>query len=250
MFKSSNPALNANNYSKSYGQMQSASTSMTMDGTVNKTAILLALVILAAVYPWYQISTLGNMKLGMPLMIGGFIGGFILALITIFKPNFSPVTAPIYAIFEGVALGAVSALYNAQFQGIALQALMLTIGVLSLMLFLYRTKIIQATAGFRMGVVCATGAIALVYLVSLALSFFGIQLSFMHDSSPLSIGISLVIVTVASLNLILDFDLIENNVNSGAPKYMEWYGAFGLLVTLVWLYLEMLRLLAKLKGRD
>jgi len=250
MFKSSNPALNANNYSKSYGQMQGASTSMTMDGTVNKTAILLALVIVAAIYPWYQISTLGNMKLGMPLMIGGFIGGFILALITIFKPNFSPVTAPIYAIFEGVALGAVSAVFNAQFQGIALQALMLTIGVLSLMLFLYRTKIIQATAGFRMGVVCATGAIAIVYLVSFALSFFGIQMSFMHDSSPLSIGISLVIVTVASLNLILDFDLIENNVNSGAPKYMEWYGAFGLLVTLVWLYLEMLRLLAKLKGRD
>lgn len=250
MFKSSNPALNANNYSKSYGQIQNISTSMTMDGTVNKTAILLVLVIAAAIYPWYQVSTLGNTKLVLPLMLIGFIGGLILALITIFKPNFSPVTAPIYAIFEGLALGAVSAMYNTQFQGIALQALMLTIGVLSLMLFLYRTKVIQATAGFKMGVICATGAIALVYIVSFVLGFFGIQMSFLHDSSPLSIGISFVIVGVAALNLILDFDLIENSVNSGAPKYMEWYGAFGLLVTLVWLYLEMLRLLSKLKGRD
>jgi uncharacterized YccA/Bax inhibitor family protein len=225
------------------------STTMTMNGTVNKTAILLLLLVGGAVYPWYAVKQDPSMSV-LALVLIGFIGGFIFALITMFKPNLSPYTAPAYAILEGIALGAISAMYDVRSNGIALQAMMLTVAVLFLMLFLYRMKIISVTQKFRMVVMCATGAIGALYLVSWILSFFSISIPFMHGSGLLSIGLSLVIVVVAALNLALDFDMIENGANSGAPKHMEWYGAFALLVTLVWLYLEMLRLLSKLKGRD
>lgn len=249
--ENNNPVMNANTFTRQYmgNATMSPSTTMTMNGTITKTAILLCLVVAGAIYPWYEVSVNKNMNIWPLFLIGG-IGGLIFALITSFKPNFSPVTAPIYALLEGLALGGISAIYNIQSQGIALQAMMLTVAVLFLMLFLYRTKIIQVTDKFRMVVVCATGAIMLLYLVSFVLSFFSISIPFMHGSGWMSIGISLVIVVVAALNLALDFDLIETGSKTGAPKYMEWFGAFALLVTLVWLYLEMLRLLSKLKGRD
>lgn len=247
--QSNNPALNANTFNSRYTNVIGDNSVMTMNGTVNKSAILLAILIGAAIYPWYQIKT-GNISMLMPMLLIGLIGGLVLSFVTIFKPSFSPITAPLYAIFEGVLLGAVSAIYDEKFHGIALQALMLTVGVLSLMLFLYRTKIIRVTEGFKIGMLCAMGAIGLLYFTNFILGLFGIHLSFMTDSSPLSIGLSCIIVGVASLNLILNFDVIETGVNAGSPKYMEWYGAFGLMLALVWLYMEILSLLAKLKGRD
>ena len=180
-------------------------------------------------------------------MLGGAIGGFILALVTIFKKQWSPITAPLYALVEGFFLGAISAVYNAQFQGIVLQAIMLTFGIMFALLFAYRSGLIKATENFKLGVTAATGGIALIYIATLVLRLFGIQVPFIHDSGLIGIGFSLVVVVIASLNLVLDFDFIESGVEAGAPKYMEWYGAFGLMVTLVWLYLELLRLLSKLR---
>lgn len=183
-------------------------------------------------------------------MWGGAIGGLVLALITVFKKTWAPVTAPLYALVEGFFLGAISAVYNAQFGGIVMQAVMLTFGILFALLFAYRSGLIKATENFKLGVVAATGGIALVYLASIALGFFGIKIPLIHESGLVGIGFSLFVVVIASLNLVLDFDFIESGVEQGAPKYMEWYGAFGLMVTLVWLYLELLRLLSKLQSRD
>ena len=250
MMNSSNPVMNEKTFGGQYRRdLGINSTTMTVNGTINKAAILLLLLVAGAVYPWYAVKNNPEMPILAMVLVGG-IGGFIFALITSFKPNFSPYTAPAYAILEGIFLGAISAMYDLQFKGIALQAMMLTVAVLFLMLFLYRMQIIKVTEKFKLVVVCATGAIMLLYLVSMVLGFFSISIPFMHGSGWISIGLSLVIVVVAALNLALDFDLIENGANSGAPKHMEWYGGFALLVTLVWLYLEMLRLLSKLKGRD
>ena len=221
---------------------------MTLQGTATKSFLLILLTIFSASFTWNAVAS-GNTGILVPATLVGGIGGFIVALITVFKPKLSPFTGPIYAALEGLLLGGVSALYNSRFQGLPLQAVALTFGVFMALLIVYRTGLIRATENFRLGVVAATGGIMIMYLLSFVLGFFGIQMSFLHDSSPLSIGISLVIVVVAALNLVLDFDFIERGVAHGAPKFMEWYAAFGLLVTLVWLYLEMLRLLAKLQGR-
>jgi len=221
---------------------------MSLQGTATKSFLLILLTIFAASFTWKAVSS-GNVAIVGPATLVGGIGGFIVALITIFKPRTSPYTAPIYAVLEGLLLGGISALYNQRFQGLPLQAVALTFGVFMALLIVYRTGLIRATENFRMGVVAATGGIAIMYLLSFVLGFFGVQMNFLHDSSPLSIGISLVIVVVAALNLVLDFDFIERGVENGAPKFMEWYAAFGLLVTLVWLYLEILRLLSKLQGR-
>jgi uncharacterized YccA/Bax inhibitor family protein len=183
----------------------------------------------------------------MGYLLGGGIGGFILAMVTIFKKEWSPVTAPLYALVEGLFLGAISAIYNAQFQGIVLQAVMLTFGIMFALLFAYRSGLIKATENFKLGVAAATGGIALIYIATIVLGLFGIKIPFIHDSGLIGIGFSLFVVVVASLNLVMDFDFIESGVEAGAPKYMEWYGAFGLMVTLVWLYLELLRLLSKLR---
>ncbi|WFC43868.1 Bax inhibitor-1/YccA family protein [Pseudoxanthomonas sp. SE1] len=225
---------------------------MTLNGTINKTGILLLLTVLTAAFSWNQ--ALGPDGLPAPgfavYMWGGAIGGLVLALITVFKKTWSPVTAPLYALVEGFFLGAISAVYNAQFGGIVMQAVMLTFGILFALLFAYRSGLIKATENFKLGVVAATGGIALVYLASIALGFFGIKIPLIHESGLIGIGFSLFVVVIASLNLVLDFDFIETGVEQGAPKYMEWYGAFGLMVTLVWLYLELLRLLSKLQSRD
>jgi len=242
MIRSGNPALSK----KTFENLSIPSTGvMTLEGTVNKTAISLAILLLSAYYTYSNAI--------MSYVFIGFIGGFILALITIFKKEWAPTTVPIYAVLEGLALGGVSKMYADAFEpGIVPQAIMLTLGILFALLFAYKTKIIQATENFKLGVFAATAGIGLVYIVSFLMSIFGgggLPLLNPTNSSMLSIGFSLFVVVIASLNLVMDFDFIEEGAEKGAPKYMEWYGAFGLLVTLIWLYLEILRLLSKLNSR-
>jgi len=175
----------------------------------------------------------------------------VLALVTIFKKDWAPVTAPLYALVQGLFLGAVSAIFEARFPGIVLQAVGLTFGTLASLLMAYKSGLIRATENFKLGVVAATGGIVLVYLVNIGMRLLGFEgMGFIHDSGWLGIGFSAFVVVIAALNLVLDFDFIENGVEAGAPKAMEWYGAFGLMVTLIWLYLEILRLLSKLRGDD
>jgi len=223
---------------------------MTLNGTVNKTGILLLLAVLTASFAWSQVQVTEYGVTGMGYVWGGLIGGFILALATIFKKEWAPVTAPAYALVEGLFLGAISSMFEARYPGIVMQAVMLTFGTLFALLFAYRSGLIRATENFKLGVVAATGGIALVYLATIVLGFFNIQIPFIHESGLIGIGFSLFVVVIAALNLVLDFDFIETGVEQGAPKFMEWYGAFGLMVTLVWLYIEFLRLLAKLQSRD
>ena len=225
---------------------------MSLNGTVNKTGFLLLLTVLTAAFAWSQAFTpAGELSPGFPVYVwGGAIGGFIVAMVTVFKKQWAPVTAPLYALVEGFFLGAISAVFEARFPGIVMQAVMLTFGTLFALLFAYRSGLIKATENFRLGVVAATGGIALVYLATIVLGFFGVNIPMIHDNGIVGIGFSLFVVVVAALNLVLDFDFIETGVEQGAPKYMEWYGAFGLMVTLVWLYIEFLRLLAKLQSRN
>jgi uncharacterized YccA/Bax inhibitor family protein len=222
---------------------------MTLRGTASKSLALVLLTVFAASFSWNAVAA-GNVAIVGPLTLIGGIGGLVVAMITIFKPRLSPWTAPLYAVLEGVLLGGISAIYNARYAGLPAQAVMLTFGVFIALLLAYRSGMVRATENFRLGVIAATGGIMIMYLISFVLRLFGMPMAFLHDSSLLSIGISAVVVVVAALNLVLDFDFIEKGVENGAPKFMEWYAAFGLLVTLVWLYLEMLRLLGKLQGRN
>ncbi len=241
MMRTANPALNANTFTVSYED-----NAMTINGTVNKTGILLILAVMGATWTWHLFSIAANYY---PWTIAGAIGGFITAIITIFKKNVAMISAPIYALLEGLFLGGISAALNARFPGIVIQAVGLTFGTLACLLLAYRSGIIRATENFKLGVVAATGGIALLYLVSIVLGFFNIQIPMIHGSGPIGIGFSLFVVVIAALNLVLDFDFIEQGAETGAPKYMEWYAAFGLMITLVWLYLEILRLLSKLNSR-
>lgn len=238
---SGNPAFNE----KTFQQIsRSGGAAMTVTGTVSKTAILLLLVILGTTFTWNL-----SGPLAMPLMFGGMIGGFIVSLITIFKKEWAPVTAPIYAILQGLFLGGVSAAYNAQFHGIVLQAVLLTFGVAAAILGLYQTRVIRVTQRLRSIIFAATAGIAIYYLIAMVMSFFGMQAPMIWDNGWLGIGFSVFVVILAAFNLLLDFDLIEQGVAYGAPRYMEWYCGFGIMVTLVWLYLEILRLLSKLQRR-
>jgi len=241
-----NPAMSEAVYRRA-GLAATPTQAMTIQGAVLKTAILVVILLVTAAYTWSQ-AVAGSTTVTYGLLIAGALGGFLTALVTIFIPKVSPFTAPVYAALEGLVLGAISAVFEAVYPGIVIQAVGLSIGVLAVMLFVYGTGIIRATAKFKIGVVAATGAICLVYLVDIVVSFFGTRLPFIHETGPLGIGFSLVVVVIAALNLILDFDFIEQGARQQAPKYMEWYGGFSLLVTLVWMYLEILRLLAKLRG--
>lgn len=244
-----NPVLSERTFDPFTGYVSPAST-MTISGTVAKTGILLACALTTATWTWTRL-TAGNPGAVFPYLIGGAIVGFILALVTTFKMTWAPYTAPLYALAEGLVLGGISASVEAQYPGIAMQAVAMTFGTLACMLAAYRTGLIRATERFKLGVVAATGAIFVVYLVSGVLSLFGFQgFSVFSGNGLIGIGVSVVIAGIAALNLILDFDLIETGAQRGAPKYMEWYGAFALMVTLIWLYIEILRLLAKLRGRD
>lgn len=245
MMRTANPALNKNTFRD---LSRTADSVMTIQGTANKTAILLAILVVAAAYTWKQ--TMSNEGASMMTFVGiGAIGGFVVGLITVFKKTWAPITSPIYAALEGLFLGAISAIYEVQFNGIAFQAVLLTFGTTFALLTAYKTRIIKPTENFKLGIAAATGGIVLIYVVGFVMSFFGSRIPYIHESGPIGIGFSLVVVVVAALNLVLDFDFIENGSEQGAPKYMEWYGAFGLLVTLVWLYLEMLRLLSKIRSR-
>lgn len=246
MMRTANPVLNANafNVPPAYGQ----GTAMTIEGAVQKTGILLLLAAAPALYVWYLFTTMG-FGIIMPMILLGAIGGFIVAIITFFKKEWAPITAPVYAVLEGLFLGAISSVFEYVYPGIVIQAVLLTFGVTACLLLAYATRAIKATQNFRLGVVAATGGIMVVYLISIVMSLFGARVPFIHDSGPIGIGFSLFVVTIAALNLVLDFDFIEQGARAGAPKYLEWYAAFGLLVTLIWLYIEILRLLAKLNSR-
>ncbi len=232
---------------------------MRMGGVVTATSILLIVVIATGWFGWNAVKVVTGTDFAgrevvrsttiPPWIIGAWIAGFVLALVTIFKPKVARVTGVLYAAAEGLLLGAISHLFEVQYKGIVLQAVGLTIGVFAIMLFLYATRIIKVTNKLRTGIIAATGAVMVVYLVSILLHVFGVNVPFIHDAGPVGILFSLVVVGIAAFNLLLDFDFVERGVAAGAPRYMEWYAAFGLLVTLVWLYLELLRLLSKLRSR-
>jgi uncharacterized YccA/Bax inhibitor family protein len=240
-------------------------TTMTAAGAANKTFMLLGLCAAAAIFAWSMIipQTGIDLKMSpMPLLFGGLGGGLVFALITIFKPSASPFTAPVYALFEGVFLGSVSAIYATQFAipegsgqfspnyGMVFNALVLTFGILGVMLAVYRSGLIKVTNRFAMIMSSAIGAICLLYMVNMVMHFFGASIPFVHSSGPIGIGFSVVVIGLASFSLLLDFEFIVRGESAGLPRHMEWYAGFGLLVTLVWLYLEILRLLAKLQSRD
>lgn len=254
LMKTSNPALNDNTFRGGpgaiYGGWAGATERMTLGGTINKTGVLLLLALASASFTWYQFLNTQNAGSVGGLMMLGLIGGFVLAMATIFKQTWAPVTAPLYALAEGLVLGGLSAMFEVRYHGIAMQAVGLTFGTLAVLLTVYRTGIIRVTDKMRLGIVAATGGIALFYLAEMVLGFFHIQFTTVNGSGPIGIGFSLVVVAVAAMNLVLDFDFIEKGVQFGAPKYMEWYGAFSIMVTLVWLYMEMLRLLSKLQRRN
>ena len=237
--RSGNPVLSKSTFLNA----DSLSEKMTINGTVNKTAISLLLLVGTGYL------TFNNINPGILIFCG--IGGFIVAIVTVFKKEWAPITVPIYAILEGGLLGGVSFMYNSLYDGIVTNAIFLTVGILLSLLTAYRSGYIKPTENFKLGIFAATGGIAIVYLINFVMSFFGSSMGIMQidNASPMSIGFSLIVVIIAALNLVLDFDFIEEGAEKGAPKYMEWYGAFGLLVTLIWLYLEILRLLAKLNSR-
>ena len=241
--RSGNPTLGDATFSNFENVHQKT---MTLQGTVNKVGILLALVVLSAAYTWNFYFINGTPGALMPV---GLFGGMIFGLITIFKKNWAMYTAPIYAILQGLFLGGISAIFENQYPGIVIQATGLTFGTLASLLVLYKTGVIKPTENFRLMVVSATMGIALLYVVSFIMSMFGSGIGFIHDNGIFGIGFSLFVVGIAALNLVLDFDFIEQGSENNAPKYMEWFGAFALMVTLIWLYLEMLRLLAKLRSR-
>tara|TARA_B100000575_G_C23111058_1_gene641820 strand:- start:588 stop:1325 length:738 start_codon:yes stop_codon:yes gene_type:complete len=237
--RSGNPVLSKSTFTN----IGSLSEKMTINGTVNKTAISLLLLVGTGYLTFTTINP------GLLIFCG--IGGLIVAIITVFKKEWAPITVPIYAILEGGLLGGVSFMYNSLYDGIVTNAIFLTVGILLSLLTAYKSGYIKATENFKLGVFAATGGIAIVYLINFVMSFFGSSMGVMQidNASPMSIGFSVIVVIIAALNLVLDFDFIEEGAEKGAPKYMEWYGAFGLLVTLIWLYLEILRLLAKLNSR-
>ena len=245
--RSGNPALSDATFRKEGAAVGKV---MTLQGTVNKTGILLALLVICAFYTWNIFFQTGNPAAVMPLALGGAIGGLIFALITIFKKTWAGITAPIYAGLEGLFLGGISAIFEAQYPGIVIQATGLTLGTLASLLLLYKMGIIKPTENFRLMIVSATMGIGILYLISFVMNMFGSTgIGFIHSNGLFGIGFSLFVVAIAALNLVLDFDFIEQGAEQGAPKYMEWFGAFALMVTLIWLYLEMLRLLAKLRSR-
>jgi len=250
--QSSNPFLKEDtfdNYKYITGEDRPIATTgpgMTVGGTAGKALILILLALATTAWSW-DFATRGNPTAAYPLAIGSALLGLGLAIGVGFRPNLAPMLAPVYALVEGVFLGVISSILEARYPGIAFQAVLLTFAVTAAMLGLYQARVIRATPAFVRGVIGCTMGIFVMYLISFGMSMFGMRMPFLHDSSPIGIGISVVILGVAALNLILDFDVIEKGVNANAPKWMEWYGAFGLVVTLFWIYIESLRLLSKLR---
>ena len=240
--RSGNPALRDDTF-RSAGRAYGAEA-MTLQGTVNKTGLSLLILLAAAAFVWNL-----DARVASVFILVGLVGGLVAALVTIFKKTAAPYTVPVYAAFEGLLLGGISAMYEQRYEGIVINAVALTFGTLAALLLAYRSGLVRATENFKLGIFAATGGIALVYLISMVMGFFGRTIPYIHESGTIGIGFSLFVVVIAALNLVLDFDFIERGSEMGAPRYMEWVGAFGLLVTLIWLYLEILRLLAKLQDR-
>jgi len=244
MLRSGNPALTAKSFDVRRSQGEGT---MTLEGTVNKTGLALLILMTTAALTWNGL--LPPVVL-VPALILSLFAGLVVGLLIYFKPATAPIATPIYAALKGVLLATISMQFEKRFPGIVINAVGLTFGTLAALLLAYRSGLIRATENFKLGLFAATGGIFLLYLVSMVMGFFGRSIPFIHDATPIGIAFSVFVVIIAALNLVLDFDFIERGAAQGAPKYMEWYGAFGLLVTLVWLYLEILRLLAKLQGRD
>jgi uncharacterized YccA/Bax inhibitor family protein len=249
-FQSRNPIMKEKMYQQSSQEVLDADMTqagaigerMTVQGAINKSFLLGAIMLFTAVFAYSSPSPL--------FMWGGAIGGLVVVLIASFKPQYSSTLAPIYAGLEGLFVGAISAIYASAYNGIVLQAVTLTMAVFFIMLFIYKSGIIKVTSKLRTGIIMATGAIFVVYLLSWVLSMFGINMPYLHEGGAIGIGISLVIIGVAAMNLLLDFDNFEKGEQFGAPKYMEWFSAMGLLITLVWLYIEILRLVAIFSSND
>ena len=244
--RSGNPAFRSKAFTERSSDF-STSEVMTLSGTVNKTGFYLLLCFMTAAWTWNQLYT--GADVGIYLW-GGLGGGFIAALVTIFKPTLAPYSAPIYALLEGFMIGGISAIFESMYPGIVIQAVGLTFGTLAALLMAYKTGLIKPTENFRLMIVSATAGIALLYIVNIAMMVFGSGegIGFIHSSGTFGIIFSLAVVAIAALNLVLDFDFIEQGSENGLPKHMEWFGAFSLMVTLVWLYLEILRLIAKLRS--
>lgn len=248
LFKSGNPTLSEKVFERGIEWQQA--DAMTERGTLNKFGLMLILLLASASLTWKAAAEGTNV---MPYVLGAAIFGFIIAIVFTFKKTWGAALAPIYALAEGVFLGGISAYYNYAFEktapGIVMQAVGLTFGVVIAMFALYRFGVIKATQRFKTIIITATAGIAIFYLIAMVLRMFGVDMPMIHEGSTIGIAFSVFVVAIAALNLILDFDLIEQGAKQGAPKYMEWYGAFALMVTIVWLYLEILRLLAKLADR-
>lgn len=261
----SNPAFNDTIFDRVRNEERVVSTTMTVEGTAIKTMVLVAILLIVAAITWWQVlipveavaeagkAAASNFLVSQNVyiyMIVGVLGATILAIVTMFVPRISPFTTPLYAVFEGAALGSISALFEKIYPNIVLQAVGLTVGVLAAVLVLYSMRVLQATPRFQKIIIAATLSIAVVYLVSIVVNLFGGRVPYIHDSGPIGIGFSIVVCVIAALNLVLNFNFIEQNARRGAPKYMEWYSGFALLLTLVWLYIEILNLLAKLRSRN
>jgi uncharacterized YccA/Bax inhibitor family protein len=248
MMRTANPTLNAFRGERLYGAWGEQDR-MTLSGTVNATLMLLGFLLITALATWYLFFFMFQVLLVYILMIVGAIGGLVVALVTVFRRQWAAYTAPVYAALEGFFLGGISAVFSVFFPGIVMEAVALTFGVFLLMLLIFRSGLIKVNRGFIIGVVAATGAVMIIYLASFFLNFLGIGVPYIHGNGPIGIGFSVIVVAIAALNLMLDFYIIDEGVKQGAPKHMEWYGAFALMVTLIWLYIEILRLLAKLRSR-
>lgn len=249
--RTANPALNDKSFQTRSSRSIGLDDRMTLTGTVNKSFLLICMVFTTAIWSWYQ-AIPASPEAGPQIPIwywGALIGALIVAFIVIFKKHTAPYLAPVYALLEGVVLGLMSSLFEQMYPGIVFQAILGTAAVFAGLLFVYKSGMIKVTDNFRLGVAAATGGVFLIYMLTFVLSFFGINMPYIHEGGLIGIGFSLLVIGIASMNLVLDFDFIEGACERGAPKYMEWYASFGLLVTLIWLYIEILRLLAKLQRR-
>ncbi len=246
MMRSANPVLGTDTFQGTLSQP--TADRMTIQGTVNKTLVLLLILLVPAYYVWNLFFATRDPSALKLYMMTGVFGGFLVALVTVFKKNWAPITAPLYAALEGLALGGISSFFELRFPGIVIQAVGLTFTTLLALLMAYKSGLIKVTENFKLGVAAATGGIFLFYLLQMILGFFDVRIPYIHEGGVIGIGFSLFVIVIASLNLVMDFDFIEDGARRRAPKYMEWYAAFGLMVTLIWLYLEFLRLLSKIQG--
>lgn len=240
---SGNPMLGENRF-RAIAETRGDTAPMTFNGALNKTAMLFLILLLGAAWTWADVSAAAAPGFSGKMIIG-LVGGLVLALVTVFKMEWARYTAPAYAFLEGMFLGGLSAYFDFMYPGIVIPAVVLTFGIMVGMLVTYRAGLIPVTQKFRVGVVAATGGIAVFYLIAMGLGFFGIQIPFLFEGGLFGIGFSLFVIVIATLNLVLDFDMIDRMSSAGMPRHMEWYGAFALMVTLIWLYIEILRLLAK-----